>query len=226
MLEIWFGPGPTLAPSAALKPHLTSQHQLQHLQALDIGHLDQNLPCPCSPCHHHAISLSGPPQHAPPCHTCSPHSPDRARHQPRRFCAPDAPGHARPGTPRRARARQSTHGERRRRARPRHRATSSRHLCPCSLHHLLRDVTTHRPDTAIGPRERRRRRPFRRRPPWYWPLPSRARARLSLVFNAIKRCVIARASPTPLRHRQATSSPVDASSSMSSSPRHGLSSLL
>jgi hypothetical protein len=67
--------------------------------------------------------------------------------------------------PERAHARQSTHGERRRRARPRRRATRSVDPCPFSLRQPLHDVTVHRPDIAIGPRERRRRRPLRRRPP-------------------------------------------------------------
>jgi hypothetical protein len=62
-------------------------------------------------------------------------------------------------------ARQSALGERRRRVWPRHRATSFVDPCPRSLRRTLRNVTTHRQDIAIGPRERRRQSPSRRRPP-------------------------------------------------------------
>jgi hypothetical protein len=108
-------------------------------------------------------------------------------------------------------ARQSALGERRRRVWPRRRATSSVDPCPRSLRRTLRNVTTHRQDIAIGPRERRRRSPSRRRPPQYWPLPSCVRAHLALFFNAVKRCVTTRTLPARLRHRPSIIASVAAS---------------
>ena len=60
----------------------------------------------------------------------------------------------------------------------------------------------------------------------YWPLSSPSRPRLCIVFTVIKRSVTALTSPTHARHRQCISAPVDASSTMTSSPPHGLASQL
>jgi hypothetical protein len=67
--------------------------------------------------------------------------------------------------PGRAHARQSAHGERRRRVWPRRRPSASVDPSLSSLRQTLHDTTLRRPDIAIGPRERRSQRPSRRRPP-------------------------------------------------------------
>ena len=68
-------------------------------QALELAHLDPDMTMPSSPCHPHAITISGHLSPAPPCHPISPHSPESARHGPRRNRAPHSPENA---TPRRA----------------------------------------------------------------------------------------------------------------------------
>ncbi|KAK1650420.1 hypothetical protein QYE76_068225 [Lolium multiflorum] len=94
--------------------------------------------------------------------------------------------------------------------------------CPCFQRQTLHDATVSRPDTAIGPRERRAPRPRRRRPPRYCELPSPSRPRLCMVFPAIKRSVTALTSPTHAHHRQATSSPVAPSSTPPHCPNRKL----
>ncbi|KAK1617616.1 hypothetical protein QYE76_023133 [Lolium multiflorum] len=85
---------------------------------------------------------------------------------------------------------------------------------PCLQRQALHDATVSRPDTAIGPRERRAPRPRRRRPPRYCKLPSCARPLLCIFFNAVKRCVTARTSPTRVHHRQCPCAAVAPSSMM------------
>jgi hypothetical protein len=130
----------------------------------------------------------------------------------------DRDAQTRPG---RAHARQSAHGERRGRVWPRRRPSASVDPSRSSLRQTLHDTALRRPDNAIGPRERRSRRPSRRRPPRVLPLPSCVRAHLCIVFNAVKRCVTARTSPTRVRQRQSITAAVAPSSMVRSSMRRG-----
>jgi hypothetical protein len=123
--------------------------------------------------------------------------------------------------PERARARQSVHWHAPERARPRRRPDASVDPCPGFQRQTLHDATVSRPDTAIGPRERRAPRPRRRRPPRYCRLSSCARPLLCIVFTEITRGVISSASPTRVRHRQPITAAVAPSSMVRSSVRHG-----
>jgi hypothetical protein len=127
----------------------------------------------------------------------------------------------RPDVPRRAHARQSAHDERHGHAQTRRRPTPLRHPILFSLRHQLRNVTSHRLDKPIGPREPRTQRRHHRRPLQYCELRSRARPRQSLVFTAVNPYIFALTSPSQERHRQCPSAPVDASLPMTSPPRLG-----
>lgn len=59
-------------------------------------HLDKNTPCRGMAWHDHAISLSAHLSPVPPCHSHSTHSPESNGHQPRSFCASDAPENVTP----------------------------------------------------------------------------------------------------------------------------------
>ena len=88
MLEIGDGLGPTWPSTATLDPPLTSPPQFIHLHWPLFDHITKTLPCRGMACHHHAISSPGHLWTAPPCQFPPSHSPDHARHGPRRFRAP------------------------------------------------------------------------------------------------------------------------------------------
>jgi hypothetical protein len=114
---------------------------------------------------HHANSVPGLPHHEPPCHLAAPHLPGSNGHEPRPNGAPDASEQTRPDAPRHAHTRQSVHGVRPRRARPRRRPRRSVDASIGSLRPQLHDDASNHQDTPTGPRERCSRRARRRRPP-------------------------------------------------------------
>ena len=139
-------------------------------------------------------------------------------HTRQRTRRPDVPV-THPRTPERAR----------RTPRARQDVTSPRRSTPplaSAARQHLRQATSNRQDKPTWPRERCGSRHRRRDPPRHRQLPSSSRPRQCIVFTVIRRSVTALTSPTHARHRQCISAPVDASSTMTSSPPHGLASQL
>ena len=99
MLSFWLDQVQPWPLSAALEHPLTSQHQCQASAPPHLAAPTKTSPCRGMACPHHATPLSGHLSPAPPCHPISPHSPESARHGPRRNRAPHSPENA---TPRRA----------------------------------------------------------------------------------------------------------------------------
>ena len=155
-------PWPPLLLWNLTTPLSTSPSHLHHWTLVT---MTRTSPCPCSPCITMPPPLSGHLSPAPPCPLASSHSPESARHEPRRLRAPHWPERV---TPRRAQTRTRTPERARRTPRARPDTTSPLSLASprtLSLRHQLRNVTSNAIDMPTWPREPCTRRHGRRHPP-------------------------------------------------------------